>query len=127
MDRNLKEMIAPRWIEEQQGVYIPLIDKVLLKDNVLSMPYHDYMSYAKERNVQIATKEELLQMYLQKEEINNILKEHNGDLLDGWFGSSSEYSLYSEWVVYFGSGNCSFTHKDNSILSRAVVALKEKE
>lgn len=127
MDRNLKEMIAPRWIEEQQGVYIPLIDKVLLKDNVLSMPYHDYMSYAKERNVQIATKEELLQMYLQKEEINNILKEHNGDLLDGWFGSSSEYSLYSEWVVYFGSGNCSFTHKDNSILSRAVVALNNKQ
>ena len=59
MDKQLQKMIAPRWIEEQQGVYIPLIDKVLLKDNVPEMPYNDYMDYAKEHNVQIATKEEL--------------------------------------------------------------------
>lgn len=60
MKKDLKEMIAPYWIEEQQGVYIPLIDKVLLKDNVPSMPYDDYMAYAMDNNTQIATKEELL-------------------------------------------------------------------
>ena len=116
-------MIAPYWIEEQQGVYIPLIDKVLLKDNVPSMPYDDYMAYAMDNNTQIATKEELLQMYLQKEEINSILKEHNGDLLNDWFGSSSEYSSY-EWFVNFGSGNCLTTYKTYSNLSRAVMALR---
>ena len=125
INKQLQEMITPRWIEEQQGVYIPLIDKVLLKDNVPEMPYHDYMDYAKEHNVQIATKEELLQMYIQKEEINSILEEHNGDSLNSWFGSSSEYSSHNEWVVNFGSGYCTGTGKYNSYLCRAVVALKE--
>ena len=32
--KELKELIKPYWVEEQQGVYIPLIDKVLLKENV---------------------------------------------------------------------------------------------
>ena len=127
MDKKLQKMIASRWIEEQQGVYIPLIDKVLLKDNVPRMPYHGYMTYAKKHNIQIATKEELFQMYLQKEEINNILKEHNGDLLNGWFGSSSEYSSISEWLVNFGSGYCSTPGKYYSFLSRAVVALNNKQ
>ena len=125
MDKQLQQMIAPRWIEEQQGVYIPLIDKVLLKDNVPEMPYSDYMDYAKEHNVQIATKEELLQMYIQKEEINSILEEHNGDSLNSWFGSSSEYYPHYEWIVNFGSGYCYNTSKSFSNLSRAVVALKE--
>ena len=34
MNNKLKELIQPYWVEEQQGVYIPLINKVLLKDNV---------------------------------------------------------------------------------------------
>lgn len=127
MNESLKEMIAPKWIKEQQGVYVPLIDKVLLKDNVPSMPYNDFMRYAKDNNVQIATKEELLQMYLQRDEINNILKEHNGDLLDSWFGSSSEYSSLYEWFVNFESGGCLQTHKFYSYLSRAVVALKDNK
>jgi len=127
MNKNLKEMITPRWVEEQQGVYIPLIDKVLLKDNVPSMPYDDYMKYAEEHNIQIATKEDLLQMYLQKEEINNILKEHNGDLLDAWFGSSSEYLSAYEWLVDFSSGYCYYAYKTNSDPSRAVVALRENK
>ena len=118
--------MPPRWIEEQQGIYIPLIDKVLLKDNVPGMPYDDFMRYAEEHNVQIATKEELLQMYLQKEDINRILKEHNGDLLDIWFGSSSEYYSSNEWLVNFSTGYCTTTFKLHSYLSRAVVALKKK-
>ena len=27
MNDKLKELIQPYWVEEQQGVYIPLIDK----------------------------------------------------------------------------------------------------
>ena len=30
MNDKLKELIQPYWVEEQQGVYIPLIDKVLM-------------------------------------------------------------------------------------------------
>ena len=106
MNDKLKELIQPYWVEEQQGVYIPLIDKVLLKNNVPEMHYEDYMKYAKSNGVQIATKDELLQMYLQKDEINKILREHNGDMLDTCFVSSSEYDLVFGWVVNFGSGSC---------------------
>ena len=126
MNDKLKELIQPYWVEEQQGVYIPLIDKVLLKNNVPEMPYGDYMEYAKSNGVQIATKDELLQMYLQKDEINKILREHNGDMLDTWFGSSSEYGLYYEWFVNFGYGYCYYTSNHYSYVSRAVVDLKSK-
>lgn len=127
MNDKLKELIQPYWVEEQHGVYIPLIDKVLLKNNVPEMPYGDYMEYAKSNGVQIATKDELLQMYLQKDEINKILREHNGDMLDSWFGSSSEYGLYYEWFVNFGSGFCYYATKLNYSASRVVVDLKLKK
>ena len=38
--KELKELIQPYWVEGQQGVYIPLIDKVLLKDNVSAQYQH---------------------------------------------------------------------------------------
>lgn len=122
--KELNKLIQPYWVEEQQGVYIPLIDKVLLKNNVPAMSYYDYMEYAKSNGVQIATKDELLQMYLQRREINKILKEHNGDMLDTWFGSSSEFDRNSEWVINFGSGGCGDTYKSDLNFSRAVVDLK---
>lgn len=125
MNDKLKELIQPYWVEEQQGVYIPLIDKVLLKDNVPAMSYYDYMKYAKSNGVKIAKKDELLQMYLQRREINKILEEHNGDTLAfDWFGSSSEFNSYFEWVVYFDSGTCYYTDKSSPYVSRAVVDLK---
>ena len=101
-----------------------MIDKVLLKDDVPAMPYDDFMKYEKTNGVQIATKDELLQMYLQKDEINKILREHNGDMLDTWFGSSSKYGLYYEWFVNFVYGYCIYTRKIYSYVSRAVVDLK---
>lgn len=126
MNKQLKKLIAPRWVEEQQGVYIPLIDKVLLKDSVPKMSYGDYMNYAKANNVQIATKEELLQMYLQKDEINKILKEHDGDILNTWFGSSTKYDSINEWVIHFKTGYCFCINKQNSYFSRAVITLKTR-
>lgn len=124
MNDKLKELIQPYWVEEQQGVYIPLIDKVLLKDNVPAMSYYDYMKYAKTNGVQIATRDELLQMYLQKDEINKILKEHNGDMLDTWFGSSLEYNSLYVRFVHFSTGRCGVASKHYLSVSRAVVDLK---
>ena len=113
MNSKLKEQIQPYWVEEQQGVYIPLIGKVLLKNNVPAMSYYDYMEYAKSNGVQIATIDELLQMYLQRGEINKILKEHNGDI----FNASDNM-----WFVNFGSGDCGGTNKSYSNVSRAIVS-----
>lgn len=127
MNDKLKDPIQPYWVEEQQGVYIPLIDKVLLKDNVPAMTYHDFMEYAKTNGVQIATKDELLQMYLQKDKINKILKEHNGDTLAfAWFGSSSKSDSDMEFVVHLGSGVSNCTYMDYYYASKAVVDLKSK-
>lgn len=126
MNDKVKKIIQPYWVEEQQGVYIPLIDKVLLKDNVPAMSYAKFIEYAKTNRVEIATKEELLQMYSQKDDINKILKEHGGDILDNWFGSSSEHLSLYEWFVNFGSGNWSYSSKHYSYVSRAVVDLKSK-
>jgi sugar phosphate isomerase/epimerase len=127
MNDKLKELIQPYWVEEQQGVYIPLIDKVLLKDNVPAMPYHDFMEYAKSNGVQIATKDELLQIYLQRDQINKILKKHNGDILAfTWFGSSSKSDSDMELVVHLGSGVSNYTYMDYYYASKAVVDLKSK-
>lgn len=127
MNDKLKELIQPYWVEEQQGVYIPLIDKVLLKDNVPAMSYYDYMEYAKSNGVQIATKDELLQMYLQRDQINKILKEHNGDIFNAWVGSSSEYNLYCVFIVTFDIGYCHNAFKSYPYVSRAVVDLKNQK
>ena len=124
--KELKELIQPYWVEEQQGVYIPLIDKVLLKNNIPEMSYYDYMEYAKSNGVQIATQDNLLQMYLQKDEINKILKEHNGDMLDTWFGSSTEYNPYYMRFVHFSTGSCGVASKHYLSVSRVVVNLKPK-
>lgn len=103
-----------------------MIDKVLLKNNVPKMSYSDYMKYAKTNEVKIATKDDLLQMYLQKDDINKILKEHGGDILDNGFGSSSEFYSTYEWIVNLSSGYCNYTYKYDSYASRAVVDLKKK-
>lgn len=106
-------------------MYIPLIDKVLLKDNVPAMLYNDSMKYAETNGVQIATKDELLQMYLYRDEINRVLKEHNGNVLNSWISSSSEYYSYDVWIVNFDSGSCISAYKVNPYVSRAVVDLKQ--
>lgn len=126
MNDKLKELIQPYWVEEQQGVYIPLIDKVLLKNNVPAMSYYDYMKYEKTNGDKIATKDELLQMYLQKDEINKILRKHNGDILDTWFGSSSKSVSSIKFVVHLGFGYCYTTDRIYCHVSRAVVDLKSK-
>lgn len=126
MTKELKEMIAPRWCEEQNGVFVPLMGKVLEAKNLNPEPmtWYDFMDMAKAKGKQIATKDELLQMYLQKDEINAILKEHDGDLLEGWLGSSSEYNRYREWFVYFDSGFCGHTDKDYPVPARTVAPLR---
>lgn len=130
MDEKLQKMISPRWIKEQEGVYIPLIDKVLLKHNVPKMPYNWYMAHASRCKVQIASQKELLQMYLQKDEINKILKEHGGDLLGIPFEDCVGSSISNECdtiYVHFGHGYCGCVNKMFDCLSRAVVELKEKK
>ena len=82
------------------------------------------MEYAKTNEIKIVTRDDLLQMYLQKDEINKILKEHNGDMLDTWFGSSLEYNSLYVRFVHFSTGSCGVASKHYLSVSRAVVDLK---
>ena len=90
MTKELRAMIAPRWCEEQNGVYVPLIGKVLEADNLAeeAVCYQDIMNLAREKWKQVATKAELFQLFLQKDEINEILAEHGCNVLTGWFCAS---------------------------------------
>ena len=81
-------MIAPRWCEEQNGVYVPLIGKVLEADNLAAeaMCYQDIMKLAQEQGKQVATRTELFQLFLQKDEINEILAD-----CPGQYGAAYRY------------------------------------
>ena len=135
MTKELREMIAPRWCEEQNGVYVPIIGKVLEGYNLAVAPmcYEDIMKLAQEQGKQVATKAELFQLFLQEDEINEILAEHGCNVLTGWFCA---YYLDDEMEMldpqFFGrpfafdfdygqSGYWSPTHRFNA---RTVAPLK---
>ena len=135
MTKKLREMIAPRWCEEQNGVYVPLIGKVLEADNlaVEAMCYQDFMKLAQEQGKQVATKAELFQLFLQKDKINEILAEHGCDVLTGWSCAcdlDDEIELLRPHHIgrpfaldfdYGLSGHWSLTHK---FKARSVAPLK---
>ena len=122
---NLKEMIAPYWSEEHQGVVIPLLNKVLDAKNLSPKPlnWYENMELAKEKGREWMTKEDFHILYWQKDDINKILADHGGDLLEGWYGSSSEYNGSYSWIVNFSSGSCTTPYKYNSYVARGLVAL----
>ncbi len=67
--------------------------------------------------------EELLQIYREKEKLNQILKKKKGVEIGEWYCSSStEYDQISVWLVNMGGGYTQTTHKYNRIDVRAVSA-----
>lgn len=57
-----------------------------------------------------------------RDEINKILKEHNGDTLAfTWLGSSSKSDSDMGLVVHIGLDICNYTYMDYRYISRAVV------
>ena len=122
---ELKEMIAPYLSPEHNGVVIPLLNKVLDLKNLSDQPrnWWENTELAERAGKEWMTQEDFHILYWQRNEINEILAEHGGDLLEGWFGSSSEFNLGNGWIVYFGSGLCYFTGKNHSYVARGLVAL----
>lgn len=122
---ELKNDIAPYWSEQHNGVVIPLLNKVLDLKN-LSKQQEDWSrnkKLAEQAGKQWMTREDFYILRWQKKEINTILAEHEGDLLKGWFGSSSEYLDGTYWVVDFDSGSCAWTNKYGRYVARCLIAL----
>ena len=129
MEKTLKDMIAPYWSEERGGVVIPLLGIVLDAKNIANDEnWRSARTLCAAAGERMFTKREAYVLMWQKDEINAILKEHHGDLLDGWFWTDTEdedpgYSPASAWYVNFGSGNFDSNYKNSTYIVRAVAAL----
>lgn len=118
----------PYWDEERGGVAIPLLGIVLDAKNLAKEDWSSARTLCAAAGQRMFTKSEAYILMWQKDEINAILKEHNGDLLDGWFWTDTEdedpeYSATVAWYVYFGSGHFYYDYKYNTYVVRAVAAL----
>ena len=118
----------PYWDEERGGVAIPLLGIVLDAKNLAKEDWSSARTLCAAAGQRMFTKSEAYILMWQKDEINAILKEHNGDLLDGWFWTDTEdedpeYSATYAWYVYFGSGGFHSGVKYGTYIVRAVAAL----
>lgn len=118
----------PYWDEERGGVAIPLLGIVLDAKNLAKEDWSSARTLCAAAGQRMFTKSEAYILMWQKDEINAILKEHNGDLLDGWFWTDTEdedpeYSATIAWYVGFGSGYFLFNLKGIAYVVRAVAAL----
>ncbi len=116
--------LAPSWSEERKAVYVPIIGKYLdAKRSEKEMTWDEAMAYAKKAGKELPSKHEMFAILFFKDEINAILSEHDGDLLEEWAWSSSEYSAYYAWYVYFTNGGVFGSHKYGTNCVRAVAAI----
>ena len=77
-----------------------------LKDEKEEMTWDEAMAFYKDEvhGWRLPTKEEFALIIANVEEINQSLENNNGELLDGWYWSSSENDGYNRaWVSDFGS------------------------
>ncbi len=117
--------LNPTWDEERKAVYVPIIGKYLdAKHSEKEMTWDEAMAYAKKAGKELPSKHEMFAILFFKDEINAILSEHDGDLLEEWAWSSSENSAYNAWLVYFGNGSVYYNLKYNGYgYVRAVAAI----
>ncbi len=125
----LAQLIAPTWDEEHGGVYVPLLNIIIQPRNLQNEEGGRYLQWAKAKQLakaaggRLFTRDEAYILLWQKDAINAILESHGGEILDGFFWSSSEYSEYYAWTVSFSSGGVLSYNKYGSFVARAVVAL----
>ena len=98
-----------------------------LKDEKEEMTWNEAMALYKDNpdGWRLPTKEEFALIIANVKEINQSLENNNGELLDGWYWSSSEYDSHTAWTSRF-SGDYGLTNygynKINSYEVRPVLA-----
>ena len=81
-------------------------------------------SYFNVEGMILPTIQMLSLIFLNKKYINSKIKELGGDILEGYFWSSTEGSSYFAWVLYMVNGNRNYGAKCNLYYVRPVLALK---
>lgn len=113
----------PYWDDELQAVVLPALRKRLLPKCLGEMTWEKGMQAAADAGGKMFDKRESYYLLYWKDEINRILKEHGGDILQGLTWASLEVSATGAWNVYFSSGNTFISYKFNSYYVRALAAL----
>lgn len=121
----MENTLKPYWDEERNGVFVPLINKVIDAHNLCEEEknWDEAMRLAKEAGKALPSVKEMHLMFYFKDEINALLEEHGGDKLEGWFWASTEYNSTNAWIMAFSNGDCTYDYKFISTCVRAVAAI----
>ena len=121
--QELLKEIKPVWVEGR-GVYIPIIGKVLGKEELApdGMTWKEALAAAKRAKGTIPTKDEWYIILYFRDEINALMKEHGARELCGYYWSSSEGSETYAWGVNFTAGYVGSIDKCDPKYVRAVSA-----
>lgn len=92
-DHKSNSALRPTFIEGQ-GVFVPVINKVIaMKDEYDGRD----VPWSKAKGL-TATRDEWYIILYWKDEIDQLLKEHGGDPLIGWYWTDTEYQFYSAYA-----------------------------
>ena len=96
-----------------------------LKSEDEEMTWYEAMKFYKDNQDgwRLPTKEEFALIIANVKEINQSLENNNGELLDGWYWSSSEDTSGGAWNSHFSHGYGLISYnKNNSFEVRPVLA-----
>ena len=125
---SYEAIITPFWSEEQRGVVVPTIGKVipLFQPTEDRKTWPEAMKLAEELGQQLPTVEEWHEIRRHRNVINEILASKGGDTITAaGFWSCTEYSQYNAWYVSFGSGITSNGSKSGDLYVRPLAAFKK--
>lgn len=122
-DHKSNSALRPSFIEGQ-GVFVPVINKVIaMKDEYDGRD----VPWSKAKGL-TATRDEWYIILYWKDEINQLLKEHGGEPLRGWYWTDTEHQFNSTyaWLVYLNSGYVSGHTKTSGYQVRLVSAFNKR-
>ena len=125
---SYEAIITPFWSEEQRGVVVPTIGKVipLFQPTEDRKTWPEAMKLAEELGQQLPTVEEWHEIRRHRNVINEILASKGGDTIKAThFWSCTEGSQYIAWYVNFGSGYTGGYGKYYGMYVRPLAAFKK--
>lgn len=124
---SYEAITTPFWSEEQKGVVIPTISKVipLFEPTEDELTWKEAMDLAKSLDQQLPTIEEWHEIRRHRNVINELLASKGGDTIAATnFWASTEYNQTYAWYVTFGSGTAGNSYKYNTFYCRPLAAFK---
>lgn len=116
-------------LKEDEGIYqifVPLFN--YKEDEKNNFSWNEAIkidfSYFNVAGMILPTIQMLSLIFLNKKYINSKIKELGGDILEGYFWSSTEYNSNLAWRLNVTNGTRLYTNKGNNHYVRPVLALK---